>query len=302
VVVIGPGGIKGFAALGFLLPLEEENVLSLTDTYCGVSVGAIISLLLIVGYSVREIIGHAIDFNIFKSLEDFSIAAILRNKGLLSNESIKSKLVALIVEKLGSVPTLYGLYLQTGKSLVTSTLNVTDKESVIMSYATHANVSCIDAVMFSINIPLVFYQLHYNNKTLVDGALGNPYPTDYFDDGNTDILGIHMDTPTDMDTNVEITEATLYKYLYNLIHAIIDQRRISIIRQSSTRCRHVCLKVNHNAFLGGIDLSDKSNMLLCGFNHGKRFCSTPYVPLIVPSYGKYIYPPYYMRDDDTTST
>ena len=47
VIVIGPGGCKGFLELGALLYLEKEGYLRSVKTYAGVSVGAVISLLIV---------------------------------------------------------------------------------------------------------------------------------------------------------------------------------------------------------------------------------------------------------------
>ncbi|CAH6420767.1 Patatin phospholipase [uncultured virus] len=200
VLVIGPGGFKGLKALGFLSPIEDSGLLQCTDTYCGVSAGAIISLLVVAGYQIREIVGEASTLNLFKDLDNLTVQSIIDNKGLISNEPIRKRLTQLVLNKFGTIPTLWGLYMQTGKAYVAVTLNATDEECEIMGPFTHPHISCVDATMFSMNIPFVFYQLIYQGKTYVDGALGNPYPVDYFDDENTNILGIYMKTVNNIGT------------------------------------------------------------------------------------------------------
>ena len=68
VLVLGPGGIKGFAILGCLALLEDNGLFNETDTYCGVSIGALICLLMVAGYEIREIIGKAALLDIFKGM------------------------------------------------------------------------------------------------------------------------------------------------------------------------------------------------------------------------------------------
>lgn len=194
VLVIGPGGTKGLKALGFLSPIEDYGLLEYTDTYCGVSVGAIISLLIVAGYQIREIVGEVATLDLFKDMENLTVKSMIDNKGFMSNEPVRRRLTQLLLNKFGIVPTLRGLYMQTGKAYIAVTLNATDEECEVMGPFTHPNVSCVDATMFSMNIPFIFYQLIYQGKTYVDGALANPYPVDYFDDGNTNILGIYMKT------------------------------------------------------------------------------------------------------------
>ena len=109
VLVIGPGGIKGLMALGFLTVLDDHNWLSNINTYCGVSVGAIISLLLVVGYRPRKIITELLLMDIFKH-ETFDIHALWNHKGLLSNEPVRKKLIELVKNIFGIVPTLHELY------------------------------------------------------------------------------------------------------------------------------------------------------------------------------------------------
>jgi predicted acylesterase/phospholipase RssA len=149
-------------------------------------------LLLICGYSVREIITKAIFWDIFKELGTFTITGMLEKKGIMSTDPLRKKITSLVINKMGTLPNLYQLYLKTGKTLSLTTLNATDKIAVIMSPFTHGHVNSIDAVLYSMNIPFLFYQLLYEEKVHIDGALANPYPIEYFDNGDTDILGIFM--------------------------------------------------------------------------------------------------------------
>ncbi len=68
VVVIGPGGMKGLLELGFLARIQRSHVLDTVETYIGVSIGAIISILRIVGYTWKKIAEIGINFDLFRSL------------------------------------------------------------------------------------------------------------------------------------------------------------------------------------------------------------------------------------------
>lgn len=319
VLVVGPGGIKGLKVLGFLSPLEDFGLLNKIDTYCGVSIGAIITLLIICGYQIREIVGEAVIFDIFKEISTFDFQSIIINKGLISNEPAKKRLTQLVINKFGNVPSLYGLYMRTGKSLTIVTLNATDEECVMMNPFTHPDVSCVDATMFSMNIPYVFYQLIYNNKTYVDGALANPYPVDYFDDGNTNILGIYMKTcyseqlstisshnigPFLQKNERKINPLPLGIFSLKIIHSLMDQRRYTVIQQSSSKCRHICLITKNTDSLGlgsTMSVEDKAHLLVEGYNDGKNFLSQvisgQFEEPKIPSKLSYKYPHYYMDDN-----
>lgn len=304
VLLIGPGGIKGLKVLGFLSPLEDAGLLELSDTYCGVSVGAVITLLKVAGYQIREIVGEATNLDFFKDMDNFSFGNAIENKGLISNEPIKKRLTELILNKFGMIPTLKSLYLQTGKSFVAVTFNATDEICVMLDYFHFPTMSCIDAAMYSMNIPFIFYQLYYQGKIFVDGLLGNPYPIDYFDNGETNILGIFMRTYNLKEANVpnkiiskiaDKNSMSFATFTAKIIHAMTDQRRYNIIHHSSKRCRHVCLETkNFNTIGYNMTFEEKAELLTSGYNQGKEFLrqlrENCYVDPEIPLSIKYTYP------------
>lgn len=295
VLVVGPGGIKGFKILGFLTALEDKRILDHVDTFCGVSVGAIICLLIVAGYTTRDILTEAIDLDIFKDVHLFDFSTMVSNKGLMSNESIRSRLIQLLTNKFGNVPSLYGLYMRTGRSLALVTLNTTDHKSVVMTPFNNPDISCVDAVMLSINIPFIFYELIYLGKVYVDGALANPYPVDYFDDNKTRILGIYVKTLHDNTGN--ISDDNILVYCSKIVHSLIEQRRNHIISQASSHCRHVCLLNDPVNIIGySITLKDKAQMLVEGFLQGRDYLNQPYLEPVV-NREKYEYPEYYLSPE-----
>ena len=76
VLVLGPGGIKGFAELGALIFLESVNYIDSIDTIVGCSVGSVIGLLLIIGYSATEILSEVIQSSIFDEIGSISLKDI----------------------------------------------------------------------------------------------------------------------------------------------------------------------------------------------------------------------------------
>lgn len=307
VLLLGPGGVKGLLILGFLFPLEDSGIFDCVDTYCGVSVGAMISLLKVSGYKIREIVGEAATLDLFKDIGSLAIPEIIHQRGLISNEQIKRRLQQLMIAKFGSVPTLHGLYMRTGKVFIATTLNTTDERCEMMGPFTHPNVSCVDATMFSMNIPFLFYQLVYQGKVYVDGALGNPYPVDYFDDGNTDILGVylkgdhsrtpeHPGPPQIIEPVVAPQEAlSLGMYALKMIESVIEQRRNHLIQLSSQRCKHVCLKTHTKDTTGyTVSIEEKGDMLVQGFNRGREFlnqlATNTYVGPTIPPHSRFEYP------------
>lgn len=296
-LVIGPGGTKGYLSLGFLCPLEDKKFLEKVDTFAGVSVGAIISLLLVVGYKIREIIGISEKIELFKDASNFSFSYIMENQGLISNQPIRQILIKYVTEKLGNVPTLHELYLKKGKSLITVSLNTTDQKEEIMTPFSHGNISCIDAVMYSMNIPFVFYKLMCNHKTYVDGALANPYPVDFFDNGEVNILGVFMCNAEKDDKKIikKIVDkpVSFIEYAGKILTSLLLQRRNNVVERCSKRCRHILLSYkNDDPISVACGNKEKVEMLVEGYNKAREFldCDEEDFPIFTEK--KYQYPFY----------
>ena len=270
ILVLGPGGIKGFLELGALAGLENAGVLSDVTTYVGVSVGAIISLLLVVGYTVTEIIVEAADANIFEDFSSVSWKDIKENFGLISSAPIKRKLTRSVMEKFGYVPTLEQLFCSTGLELVCVTANLDKEIPEYISYKTDPQMSCVDLVMYSMNIPIIFYKLIYKGCVYVDGALGNPYPVDVYDDGNVNILGIYIESTRR--TDEEPSDSTTTMYIHKIIQFTMSQLRDRIIKTCSEKCKHLRLQ-SHIVDSTGltIDAHLKADMILDGYDEAQRF-------------------------------
>ncbi len=268
VLVLGPGGTKGFLELGALLIFEKERFLTSIRNYVGVSVGAIISVLLVAGYSVTEIITDAMDVNLFQDISSINLNEIKDNVGLLSNRAVKEKLVTLLENKFGFVPTLHQFYMATGLTLTCVSLNLDDERTEYISWETEPTISAVDAVLLSMNIPLLFYQLRYKGNLYIDGAFGNPYPVDEYDDGKTNILGICI-TELKENSSVDLTKV---RYIYKILVSAITQNRKRIRSSTSERCKHLELT---SPTLDGIgllvDIQMKSRMVFIGYNEAIKF-------------------------------
>jgi len=296
-LVLGPGGIKGLMILGCLSPLEDDGLLSDIDTYCGVSIGAILSLLLLVGYKVRDIVANAMDLDIFKDLFCIDLKKALKHRGLLSNEPARQKLSQFVLNKLGSIPSLHDLYMMTGKSLITVTLNVTDNQTEYFTPLTRPTTSCIDAVMYSMNVPFVYYQLmDSRGKTMIDGAFGNPYPIDYVDNNNTDVLGIYIET-------IYNASSSTIDYLHQLLESTMIQKRQESIRNASSCCRHIGLSSTILDFTGlTLSMTNKAKMLVTGYNAGRTFLKQSDIELeqrrvhATIELQQFNYPTYYIKN------
>lgn len=184
------GGIKGICTLGALEYFSRFVELCSIKKYVGTSIGAIICLLLVCGYSPKEIFDKVMcGAELYKPLPRL---AFFVNFGLNDTEPLEEKLVELISEKLGTVPSLLELYNITGKEFVSVAANISKMRVEYISCISDPCMSCIEAVLLSCNAPGIFKKRVYNGMVYGDGGIFDNYPADFFNDGETKILGIDI--------------------------------------------------------------------------------------------------------------
>jgi NTE family protein len=267
VLVVGPGGMKGFLELGALTKLQEMRVLDNIQTYMGVSVGSIICMLKTIGYSYPEIATMGSNLNLFDGWNDINFSQILQQNGIVSHNKLREFLTNIILKKLGIVPSFRQLFLMTNNILRVVSYNLTTETTYYFDYRTHPNRLIIDAVLASCNIPLIFYKFKYYNDYYCDGAIGNPYPIDKVDDGQTDVLGIYIVSPPDPSNQENIGW-----YLDRVIHASMNEYRNYIIKNSSHRCKHLALSSDLKDMTGlGVNSQLRINMFNSGYVTATKF-------------------------------
>lgn len=234
VLVLGPGGMKGFLELGALLYLEKIGLLDDVTTYVGCSVGSVICLLKVCGYSAEEILKEAITVSVFDFV-NISVKNIGRTMGLVDTAKIRAKIELMVKKKYGIVPTLEQLYKVTGKILTVVTCNMSKVAPEYINRDNRPNMSCVEAVMLSSNIPLLFQQATFGGSIYADGALSNPYPIDVYDDGKTDILGIYI-------TSLGAIGDDSTSYLWKIAQCSINEIATRIRDACSDRCKHIILE------------------------------------------------------------
>lgn len=256
VLIIGPGGYKGFIFLGALQGLIEREKLNKVKHVSGVSVGSLIALLYVIGYSVNEIIKDAFTIHLFEDISNIKFTDIKNHKGLLSPIKIKNLLIDRVIGKYKFIPTMKQLYELTNIDLVIVSHNLSKGHPVYFRhFGNDSDISCVDAVMYSINIPFVFQEILYKGDIMVDGALGDPDPIELFDDGTNNILSLYIKT-------MDNTESVL-KRLTMTLNAPIDEIRKLKIKHCTDKCKHIDLNCDiFTDIIGIISDEDTPNKLI----------------------------------------
>ena len=177
-ICLSGGGIKGIAQLGALQRHWELGDINYKDVkaYSGTSIGSVIALLLSVGYNPTEIFQKVCDItNFFDTKNNQSVFVKM---GLLGIESFTSYVSKLVLDKcrLEKIPTMKELYEITKKELFITGSNTTKMTGEVFSHITRPNLSCIDAVNYSCNLPLIFSRKVHKGDTFIDGGFSDNLP------------------------------------------------------------------------------------------------------------------------------
>ncbi|ADB04006.1 patatin-like phospholipase [Marseillevirus marseillevirus] len=249
------GGINGIATLGaleyFFRIFEMENI----SKFCGTSIGAIISLLVLCGYRPREILERLLcEGDICLPLSKLSF---FTNYGLNDSSPLEKKLGELLEQKYGFVPTLSELFSLTKKEFVCVSANLSAMRIEYFSRTTKPNMSCVEAVLLSCNAPGVFKKREYLGSTYTDGGIFDNYPLSIFDDGETKILGINIAS-----SNFSGEVGNFFDYMHRLMSFAAVQNSE---KTYSPLVMNVRLRVEEFAF--NLFVPDERKIELFGIGH-----------------------------------
>jgi len=261
ILVISGGGIKGLSALGVLTRLKELGIIDKPEIYCGTSVGSVISILLLIGYSAEDIYDMLLEI-------DFSTLMINNIENILEDVHIGLNLIDPIVyivahlmkkKDISKKITFIELFNKFNSKLIITGTCINDTSLHYFSHETYPNMKVIDAIKISISIPLLFKPHFYNNKVWIDGGCMNNYPIDIFNDKLNDVIGIYLDEEYnnyDVFDDVQI-------YIQQVMKSILKGLTYYKIEAYKDYTIHIkCSSIN----TWDIQRSDKINMYEYGYN------------------------------------
>jgi predicted acylesterase/phospholipase RssA len=275
VLTLGPGGVKGFLELGILYRVEKKGILANVKEYIGVSVGAIICFFLNIGFTVKEIIYIAIENDMIINFDInnpniFMLLNSVRNHfGLFSMEIIEKILVDAVISKYGYIPTMRQLYDITKKKLTIVNYVLSDMKTEYVDYKLQPDVLCIEPIIKSISIPLIFWMSRYQDKVYIDGAFGDPYPILLRDDGINKILGIYIKTDTE---NNDKKYNNPLLYLHDIFHCMFHIATERNLLEASKNCYNIAVESIATDPIGfSLGIEDKARMVSSGIQQAKKY-------------------------------
>ena len=241
IILAGPSGAKMFYFTGVMKRLyEEPNFLSDVKHFAGVSAGSAMTLLLVIGYTIDEIIDLCMDLTIIDDLATINLDEAREKFGLIKNQTMEKKLSDAIVRKIGFIPTMQQLYCITGLNWTAVTFNVEKVEAQFLNRETQPNLSVLEAVMMSSAVPILIQPRQYQGEYFFDGAVTAPLPTLHFDHSGNKVLALYISSEEDL----SYSDKQATTRLYRLVQAGMKALRDFNIQYSSENVKYIPIKTS----------------------------------------------------------
>jgi NTE family protein len=192
-LVLSGGAKRGILLLGSLEYMYEKrggDMEGITE-YIGTSIGGIICYLLIIGYKPSKLLSYLITKDFFNKFKDANLVGLTKGDGAFDWGVLRGYLEDLTMTRCGRLFSMRELYEEFGKKLVCVTYNFTKQEEEKVSYEDYGDVSCMDVLNMTSNIPLYFDRFMYDDNYYIDGGIINNFPIDVYKEGDK-ILAINV--------------------------------------------------------------------------------------------------------------
>lgn len=172
-LILSGGGTKGLCILGSLQYMQDTKRIDCEKVtlFIGTSIGAIISYFLAIGYTPMELVVWLCSHPVLESLSLNHFDGIVKGDGVYQYSILEKAYEEMTKEKMEYIPTLRNVKERFGKELVMCTYNFTKKKKEYISWKTHPDLSCLDAMRMSSNLPFIFSPFWYNGDEYVDGGI-----------------------------------------------------------------------------------------------------------------------------------
>ena len=185
-LVLGGGACKGYAHIGVLKVLEQNNIKP--DLIVGTSMGAVIGGVYASGKDIEYIISISKQLT-RKKLMDFNIINAIFTTGIMSGK----KLNKILSQELGDIT-----HDELEIPFIATATDILDGKLVLLKQG-----SVVDNILASAAIPGVYPVVQKNNQILCDGGLLNNVPDDIAREIATDYVVLSIDVIADYAKQVE---------------------------------------------------------------------------------------------------
>ena len=269
-LALSGGANKCLVFVGAIQALEELNILSHITHFAGTSAGAILSLLLVLGYSVSNILELYKELN-FYDLLDINTTHILQffnNFGLDNGDTFIHIVKYVIRKKTGNeIITFKKLYEITHKTLI---ITGTCVEKECVEYFDHIrtpNMPVYLAIRISMGLPFIFNRIIYNNLSYIDGGFLEYLPVRYFEN-NTHTLALGIKNIS-LDAVEAIT--SIEEYVYKMFCGLYRIHQNNLIHTYDGHSIFFNIPFGN---LENIDIQAKQNIIDIGYKDTMKYMHT----------------------------
>ena len=234
-LVLSGGGPRGVGILGALHYIDETKELSGIKEYWGTSVGSVISLLHLIGYTPFDIFHQFFMFDHLVDTDQFDLPNILETSALCPIEVFGNKIRYFIEKKLGRDAnlTFLELYMRFEKKIHIIGANTDTMSGECFDVDTRPDMKIIDAIEISCSLPYIFTKKEFEGHIYVDGGFINNYPINLADDGKHNVLGVCVFGGTTTTANDYI----------GWIYRLLLMPQMELHREHVARLSDKCIKV-----------------------------------------------------------
>jgi NTE family protein len=278
-LVLGGGGVRGFAFLGALKRLAEIQPLDTFQHITGSSIGALIGLLVLLNYSIDEMINDCIEIELVSPSppppppltpsSQTPPLPLLETFGFDSGDFALDKIKQLIRKKTRNAnitfQKLYELY-PIRFDIVTVCVN--DKATCIFNYLNTPDVLVYTAIRMSMSVPILFCPVNYNGKLYIDGGILDNFPVN---PGGKDTIAFRIaeekENSSDESTVSKIND--IQTYITTIVYCVLSElEKLKIRYQVASDTTIVNIEIPRNApsaFYIQISKNDKKQFIKLGY-------------------------------------
>lgn len=265
ILILSGGGQKGCAHIGALKALEELNILKNINTIACCSIGSLISVLHVIGYTPDNIKELILLFD-FKKLRKIDPMNFFNTFGFDNGEKFDVFLNKLFNAKhISPNITFKELYEFNPIKVILTTVCLNNKSVYYLSYLTHPNLKIITGIKMSCAVPFWFIPIKYKNKLFIDGGVMDNYPIQLFKDELEHVIGVCLLNNENFNeiTNIE-------SFIINIISCIGQ----GVSQNSYKGYEKYTIKVslsNINIINLNIGIDEKKKMIKIGYDNTIKY-------------------------------
>jgi predicted acylesterase/phospholipase RssA len=289
ILVIGGGGLKGFAALGSCSYLYENNILTEPTTLCGTSIGGILCVLLAIGFKPEVIYKLLCNIN-FENIVKPDYDKFFFGPDHYGFSSVSNLIDIVIIcfeqKNFSKNITFKELFDKTGKKVIITGTCVNKYYVEYFSIDTHPNQKIIDTLQITISIPVIVDPVKLSQKQLdkqnnkdnnsennyenywVDGGVMDNYPIQLFNNNLDDVIGIYM--YDEIDEHIEIKGFD--EYFMALLRCFWKGSNFYKIENYKKQTIVIKCDLKQDVYFN-ISADDKLNLYKIGYESAKKYYS-----------------------------